>query len=193
MYRDIASVLVIVALTSSVVLIATKHNIASLATSLTAATLVVYTLIPREEAADRYMYTRSGAIVPISNDRAPRVKKKKTRRAKPRAKPAPPPAVRAQLDPTPPPAAPVGEDAQLPVRTSAVPPLHNRDVKKFIRDNGLYGIHGNLTCQHMQRATVSDHGLLQPLNARNQMLKSMAYDQPHEKDPFLVSHNKVGQ
>jgi len=196
MYRDVTNVLVIVALTSSLVLLATRHNIASIATSLTAGLLVVYTLIPREDAADQYLYTRSGAIIPVSADRASRrqrgARAKKRRPVSPKPRPGSSP-VRALLSPSPPPQLPEGVDPQLPVRTSVPPPLHNRDVKKFIRDNGLYGIHGNLTCQHMQRSAVSDHGLLQPLNARNQMLKSLAYDQPHEKDPFLVPKNKVGQ
>jgi hypothetical protein len=58
--------------------------------------------------------------------------------------------------------------------------------KEVIRNQGLYGIRGNLSCAKMQRSAVADRGFLEPLHARNSFLAYEAYDQLHAKDQWLI-------
>jgi hypothetical protein len=55
-----------------------------------------------------------------------------------------------------------------------------------IRNNGLYGIRGNLSCDHLKRSAVSDFGFLQPLGARDAWIAYNSYDQLHAKDQYLI-------
>lgn len=58
--------------------------------------------------------------------------------------------------------------------------------KEVIRNQGLYGIRGNLSCAKLQRSAVADRGFLEPLHARNSFLAYEAYDQLHAKDQWLI-------
>lgn len=69
--------------------------------------------------------------------------------------------------------------ADLPTCNEATP-------MQTIRNHGLYGIKGNLSCSLLQRSAVADTGFLQPLGARNAFLSYNAYDQIHAKDPYMI-------
>ena len=58
--------------------------------------------------------------------------------------------------------------------------------KEVIRNQGLYGIRGNLSCAKLQRSAVADRGFLEPLHARNSFLAYESYDQLHAKDQWLI-------
>lgn len=73
--------------------------------------------------------------------------------------------------------APIVND--LPNCTEATP-------METIRNKGLYGIKGNLSCSLLQRSAVADTGFLQPLGARNAFLAYNTYDQIHAKDPYMI-------
>jgi hypothetical protein len=55
-----------------------------------------------------------------------------------------------------------------------------------IRNNGLYGVKGDYNCDIMTRATVMDTGFVQPLGAREEWMKYLAYDMPNKRDQFMV-------
>jgi hypothetical protein len=73
---------------------------------------------------------------------------------------------------------------------SDLPTCSQQTPKDIIRNQGLYGIKGNLSCDLLKRSTVSDHGFLEPLAARNAFLAYNSYDQLHAKDQFLIPVNK---
>jgi hypothetical protein len=55
-----------------------------------------------------------------------------------------------------------------------------------IRNNGLYGVKGDYNCDIMARSTVMDKGFVQPLGAREEWIKYLAYDMPNKRDQFMV-------
>lgn len=59
-----------------------------------------------------------------------------------------------------------------------------------IRNQGLYGIKGNLSCDKLKRSAVADFGFVEPLGARNAYLAYDSYDQLHSKDQYLIAVNK---
>lgn len=73
---------------------------------------------------------------------------------------------------------------------SDLPTCCQQTPKDMIRNQGLYGIKGNLSCDLLKRSAVSDHGFLEPLAARNAFLAYNSYDQLHAKDQFMVPVNK---
>jgi hypothetical protein len=179
MTTTLVTTLVVASLTASVILIATKHHTISLAPSIFASILVIFALLPSEPEGEEISYAYSaGGGVRVGKS-APKTRIN--------ASPAqtPPPTSQAPL-PTfqaPPPSLPV----------CAAPPAQptNQEMKDHIRDNGLYGVHGNLSCKRLQRGTVADSGMLQPLNARNQLLKFLSVDQQHAKDPHLIPRKRM--
>lgn len=185
MNPGLINALIVAALTSSVVLIATKHQMLSIVTSLLATLLIILTLIPSEAVHDDEVYQYSpggGVTVGPRKIKSPRQSKAR----KPKLTPGKSgPTLKVALRPPAPQAAPQATDS-LP--TCADPPLPPSDseMRDHIRNHGLYGIHGNLSCKRLQRGTVGDKGMLQPLNARNQMIKFLSVDQLHAKDPHLI-------
>lgn len=73
---------------------------------------------------------------------------------------------------------------------SDLPTCCQQTPKEVIRNQGLYGIKGNLSCDLLKRSAVSDHGFLEPLGARNAFLAYNSYDQLHAKDQYLIPVNK---
>jgi hypothetical protein len=73
---------------------------------------------------------------------------------------------------------------------SDLPTCCQTTPKDMIRNQGLYGIKGNLSCDLLKRSAVSDHGFLEPLAARNAFLAFNSYDQLHAKDQYLIPVNK---
>ena len=59
--------------------------------------------------------------------------------------------------------------------------------KQIIRNQGLYGIKGDLRCDLLQRSTYQDTRFVEPISARNQFLGYLAYDQLHAKDQYMVA------
>jgi hypothetical protein len=55
-----------------------------------------------------------------------------------------------------------------------------------IRNNGLYGIKGDYNCDIMARSSIMDAGFVQPLGAREEWMKYLAYDMPNKRDQFMV-------
>ena len=174
---------------ASVTLLCVKQNVASAGTSLAATLLIVFTLIPKETKIDGGIYAySSGGGVRIVDAAAPRS------------------ARRSRLGRNLMPAAALGTTAPKPTQATAPKPtqatapslptcnappappadLTDREMRDHIRNNGLYGIHGNLSCKKLQRGTVADKGLVQPLSARNQLLQFLAVDQLHAKDSYLI-------
>ena len=73
---------------------------------------------------------------------------------------------------------------------SDLPTCHQQTPKEVIRNQGLYGIKGNLSCDLLKRSAVSDRGFLEPLGARNAFLSYNSYDQLHAKDQYMIPVNK---
>lgn len=73
---------------------------------------------------------------------------------------------------------------------SDLPTCCQQTPKEVIRNQGLYGIKGNLSCDLLKRSAVSDAGFLEPLGARNAFLAYNSYDQLHAKDQYLIPVNK---
>jgi len=73
---------------------------------------------------------------------------------------------------------------------SDLPTCCQQTPKDIIRNQGLYGIKGNLSCDLLKRSAVSDRGFLEPLAARNAFLAYNSYDQLHAKDQFMIPLNK---
>ena len=69
---------------------------------------------------------------------------------------------------------------------SDLPTCSKTNPKDMIRNQGLYGIKGNVACDLLKRSAVADTGFLQPLGARNAFLAYNSYDQLHAKDQFLI-------
>lgn len=187
----VVNTVIVALLAVAIVLIITKHYLASLCTSLISTLIIVVALVPCGETtvatgADgvQYAYTRNGAI---------KMKPKPNKVVEQHTPPTPAsttcatsPPVRASLGVARRPATALRHTNVLPSCNDPPPPMSDKEAKAHIRNHGLYGVRGNLNCSHMQRSSVADHGQLQPLNARNQMLKYLAFDQPHAKDPFLI-------
>ncbi len=199
----IISLLIIV----NIALLAVKQNVASIFVSVVTALLVVFTLIPHESIEDgTWVYSQSGAarFVPkrkISpRKRAPGTKVKEQGKQKEeksaRCNPlryntqlmpstlgaSTPPGVMTPVDITP--------RSNLPPCNAPSDLPTDKEMRDYIRNNGMYGIHGNLSCRKMQRMSVADKGFLQPLNARNQLLQFLAADQLHAKDSYLIPREK---
>lgn len=153
------TILVFTSLVASLTLILTKHQFASLATTSFAAALVIFS-IPCEDEEARVRAARPNG----------------TRVATPAV--APPPLRVALTQPT--------QIQMLPVCNDVPTPPEPHQMKDHIRNHGMYGIHGNLSCKLAQRSAVADAGFLQPLNARNQMVKFLSAEQLHAKDPHLI-------
>lgn len=73
---------------------------------------------------------------------------------------------------------------------SDLPSCCQQTPKDIIRNQGLYGIKGNLSCDLLKRSAVSDCGFLEPLAARNAFLAYNSYDQLHAKDQYMIPVNK---
>lgn len=195
----IVTTIIVASLTASLVLIATKHHMVSLITSLFATVLVIFTLIPTESTGGNTTYTYSaGGGVRVNNSPQTPQTPQKSKKKKPQPKPqrSRPQVQTFQSPPNPqhpPPPPQIPAPSSIPTCNDPVPPPSNQEMKDYIRNHGLYGIHGNLSCKHLQRGTVADKGLLQPLNARNQWVKFLSVDQLHAKDPHLIPRKNASQ
>ena len=89
---------------------------------------------------------------------------------------------------------PVNQPSREESIAAVVPDLptcsSNQASKNAIRNQGLYGIKGNVSCDLLKRSAVADTGFLQPLGARNAFLAYNTYDQLHSKDQFMIADNK---
>lgn len=89
---------------------------------------------------------------------------------------------------------PVNQPSREESIAAVVPDLptcsSNQASKNAIRNQGLYGIKGNVSCDLLKRSAVADTGFLQPLGARNAFLAYNTYDQLHSKDQFMIPVNK---
>lgn len=75
---------------------------------------------------------------------------------------------------------------------AVVPDLVGDDqaaMKEVIRNQGLYGIRGNLSCEKLKRSAQQDTRFIEPVGARNAWAAYNAYDQPHSRDPFMIPSN----
>ena len=59
-------------------------------------------------------------------------------------------------------------------------------MKDVIRNQGLYGIRGNLSCEKLRRNAKQDTRFIEPVGARNAWAAYNAYDQKHARDPFMI-------
>jgi hypothetical protein len=66
-------------------------------------------------------------------------------------------------------------------------PDFNKEMKQKIRNEGLYGVHGDLNCIAMRRSAVADTGFVQPVNARQEFLRYLAYDMPNYKNQWQTA------
>jgi hypothetical protein len=66
-------------------------------------------------------------------------------------------------------------------------PDFNKEMKQKIRNEGLYGIHGDLNCLNMRRSATADTGFVQPINARQEWLRYLAYDMPNYKNQWQTA------
>lgn len=73
---------------------------------------------------------------------------------------------------------------------SGLPECCQQTPMQAIRNQGLYGVKGNLSCDKLKRSAVADYNLLEPLGARNAFLAYNSYDQLHAKDQFMIPINK---
>lgn len=73
-----------------------------------------------------------------------------------------------------------------PQYTPGLPSCCPSTPAEEIRNNGLYGIVGDLNCRISNRSTVSNRGFVEPLNARTEFLRYMSYDMPHKRDTTLI-------
>jgi hypothetical protein len=89
---------------------------------------------------------------------------------------------------------PVNQPSREESIAAVVPDLptcsSNQASKNAIRNQGLYGIKGNVSCDLLKRSAVADAGFLQPLGARNAFLAYNTYDQLHSKDQYMIPENK---
>ena len=208
--NPVVNTLVVVSLVISLVLIATKHQFASL-TSTTFAAMLIILSIPREACECDDSNITHASMEPVSMEsmmkRAPmepvkRAPMEPVKRAPPRVVLAKPPpahtnvALAKSSEPIKPQRAELTKPTEvqmLPACNDPPTPPEPHQMKDYIRNHGMYGVHGNLSCKMMQRSATADSGLLQPLNARNQMIKFLAADQLHAKDPHLISRKRSEQ
>jgi hypothetical protein len=66
-------------------------------------------------------------------------------------------------------------------------PNFDKEMKQKIRNEGLYGIHGDLNCLNMRRTATADTGFVQPINARQEFLRYLAYDMPNYKNQWQTA------
>jgi hypothetical protein len=66
-------------------------------------------------------------------------------------------------------------------------PDYDKDMKRKIRNEGLYGIQGDLNCVQMRRSAVADTGFIQPLEARQEHLRYLAYDMPNYRNQWQTA------
>ena len=59
-------------------------------------------------------------------------------------------------------------------------------MKDMIRNQGLYGIRGNLSCEKLRRNAKQDTRFIEPVGARNAWAAYNAYDQQHARDQFMI-------
>ena len=151
---------------TSIVLLLFKQNVASLTTSLVVIMLVTFTMIPYESCEDgTWTYSSSGAarFLPSSQKTSPQ--KTSPRKTSPRKT----------------------SRMNLPSCHAPPAPPSQKEVRAYIRNHGLYGIHGNQSCRKMQRASVADKGWIEPIHARQNLLQFLAADQLHSRDSSLIS------
>lgn len=187
--------------TTSILLIILKRHVPSLALSSLAATLIMFVLIPIEEFDVKTNVNPYGGI-DISTPTTPPISTGNTSPTTPptTTPPTTTPPITTPPITTPPATTPlidgmpvVAELAQdyLPSCATPTNPRSNKEIRDYIRNNGLYGVHGDVNCRKMQRASVADKGLLQPLNARNQLLHFLSVDQLHAKDSTLIPRQRI--
>jgi hypothetical protein len=58
--------------------------------------------------------------------------------------------------------------------------------KDTIRNQGLYGIKGNLSCEILKRNAVQDARFVEPVGARNAWVAYNSYDQLHARDQYMI-------
>lgn len=68
-----------------------------------------------------------------------------------------------------------------------------KDMRDMIRNNGLYGIHGDTNCRMMQRASIADKGVRQPLAARMELMQFLGVDLLHKKDQTLMPRKPTAE
>lgn len=73
---------------------------------------------------------------------------------------------------------------------SGLPTCCQQTPMQAIRNQGLYGVKGNLSCDKLKRSAVADFNLLEPLGSRNAFLAYNSYDQLHAKDQFMIPIHK---
>ena len=66
-------------------------------------------------------------------------------------------------------------------------PDFNKEMKQKIRNEGLYGVHGDLNCLNMRRTATANTGFVQPINARQEWLRYLAYDMPNYKNQWQTA------
>lgn len=70
-------------------------------------------------------------------------------------------------------------------------PDYDKDMKRKIRNEGLYGIQGDLNCVTMRRSAVADTGFIQPLEARTEYLRYLAYDMPNYRNQWQTARSNT--
>jgi hypothetical protein len=70
-------------------------------------------------------------------------------------------------------------------------PDYDKEMKKRIRNEGLYGIQGDINCQHLRRSAVADTGFVQPLEARQEHLRYLAYDMPNYRNQWQTARSNT--
>lgn len=70
-------------------------------------------------------------------------------------------------------------------------PDYNKEMKQKIRNEGLYGIQGDLNCLNMRRSAVADTGFVMPINARQEFLRYLAYDMPNYRNQWQTARSNT--
>jgi hypothetical protein len=70
-------------------------------------------------------------------------------------------------------------------------PDHDKEMKRKIRNEGLYGIQGDLNCLNMRRSAVANTGFIQPIQAREEFLRYLAYDMPNYKNQWQTARSNT--
>lgn len=94
-----------------------------------------------------------------------------------------------------PPAGSTTLDAALDVSPKPFPeyyyvkplPDHDKQMKQKIRNEGLYGVNGDLNCLHMRRSAVANTGFIQPIEGRQEFLRYLAYDMPNYRNQWQTA------
>jgi len=63
--------------------------------------------------------------------------------------------------------------------------------KEVIRNQGLYGIKGNLSCEKLKRNSVQNARFVEPVGARYAWAAYNSYDQLHAKDQYMIPSTAV--